>query len=89
MDKSKRAMSVEHMHDKLFWNHFSYFLQHQEAKWSGNFKYPRRHTFIHVFVSTLKIRDQKKSKQPGKKGTSSQVRTQAAGSQPVGTTIAL
>jgi hypothetical protein len=25
-------MSVEHMHDKLFWNHFTYFLQHQEAK---------------------------------------------------------
>jgi hypothetical protein len=28
MDKSKRAMSVEHMHDKLFWNHFKNFLQH-------------------------------------------------------------
>jgi hypothetical protein len=28
MDKSKRAMSVEHMHDKLFWNHFKNFVQH-------------------------------------------------------------
>jgi hypothetical protein len=25
-------MSVEHMHDKLFWNHLKNFLQHQEAK---------------------------------------------------------
>jgi hypothetical protein len=32
MDKSKRAMCVEHMHDKLFWNHLKNFLQHQEAK---------------------------------------------------------
>jgi hypothetical protein len=32
MDKSKRAMSVEHMHDKNVWNHFTYFVQHQEAK---------------------------------------------------------
>jgi hypothetical protein len=56
-----------------------HFLQHQEAKWSGNFKYPRRHTFIHVFVSTLKIRDKKDLNNPGKKGTGSRVRTQAAG----------
>jgi hypothetical protein len=84
-------MSVEHVHDKLFWNHFKNFLQHQEAKWSGNIKYLRRHTFIHVFVSTLKIRHQKK-----KIRNNQEKKVPAAGfeprlqvSQPVGTTIAL
>jgi hypothetical protein len=32
MDKSERAMSVEHVHEKFFWNHFKSFLHHQEAK---------------------------------------------------------
>jgi hypothetical protein len=34
MDKSKGAMSFEHMHDKLSRNQFKFFYKHKSEKWS-------------------------------------------------------